>query len=149
MFGRHSASLLQIAQDRKLVRKLLTGDEKAFRAFVDEYFPKIYRYAKCQLQNNEDVEEVVQSALSNAAKNLDKYRGEATLLTWLIQICRNEINHTYRRMAKQDVAKPYLNDDVLRSVIESLAAPVEENPDARFARNELISFIQFALDQLP
>lgn len=140
---------MQITRDRKLVRQLLRGDDKAFAAFVAEYLPKLYRYANCQLHNSQDAEDVVQIVLANAARRLETYRGEATLLTWLIQICRHEIYRMQGKARTRDLALPFLNDNLLKAVIESLESPATENPDVACARSELISFIQLALDQLP
>lgn len=150
MLGRsHGVSSLQITRDRKLARQLLRGDQRAFTAFVDEYLPKLYRYANCQLHNSQDAEDVVQIALTNAARRLETYRGEATLLTWLIQICRHEIYRMQRKARRRDMSLPFLNDDLLKAVIESVESPPAQNPDMVYARSELIAFIQLALDQIP
>ena len=44
---------------------------------------------------------------------------------------------------------PFLNDDVLRAVVESIETVAEDNPEACCRREELISMIQLVLDQLP
>ncbi len=44
---------------------------------------------------------------------------------------------------------PFLNDDLLRAVVESLESDSADDPEAQSRRGELISLIQFALDQLP
>ena len=141
---------LQFRRDRKLVKAILKGDERALKAFMDEYFPRLYRYARHRLPCEADVEDVVQLALSQAARRLETYRGEATLLTWLVQICRHEISRYLGKAAKQaDMMQPFLNDDLLRSVVESIAADAATNPEAETRRSELINLVQFALDQLP
>jgi RNA polymerase sigma-70 factor (ECF subfamily) len=45
--------------------------------------------------------------------------------------------------------QPFLNDDVLRALVESLEAPPSEEPEASARRGELIDLVQSALDQLP
>ena len=149
MINNKNVSSLQINRDRKLVKQLLRGDEKAFKGFVDEYLPKLHRYATCQLHNSQDAEEIVQSSLANAARRLETYRGEATLLTWLIQICRHEISRKLTKAQRQDFAQPFLNNDLLKAVIEAVEAPAELNPETAYERHELISLIRLALDQLP
>ena len=145
-----SSSLMQLHRDRRLVKAILRGDERAFRGFVDDYFPKLYRYAKHRLPSEADVEEVVQTVLTQAARRLETYRGEATLLTWLIQICRHEISRQLGIIGKQrDIMLPFLNDDLLRSVVESISADPLDNPEQQARRSELINLVQFALDQLP
>lgn len=141
---------IQLLRDRKLAAKVLTGDEQAFRTFVDEYFPRLYRYARHRLKNEADVDDVVQVVLAQAARRLETYRGEATLLTWLVQICRHEISKSLHKSARDaDMMAPFLNDDLLRSVVESIEIQDASEPEAQTQRIELISLIQFALDQLP
>jgi RNA polymerase sigma-70 factor (ECF subfamily) len=141
---------LQVSQDRKLVKQILAGDERAFNHFVDVYFPRLYRYARHRLMNESDVDDVVQVVLSQAARRLETYRGEATLLTWLVQICRHEISKNLTKAKQQaDLMVPFLNDDVLRSVVESIETESSSNPEQLHRRQELITLIQFTLDQLP
>ncbi len=141
---------MQVGRDRRLARRVLAGDEAAFRQFVDEYFPRLYRYAHRRLRNEADVDDVVQVTLVQAARRLETYRGEATLLTWLVQICRHEISRQLRRDERQaDMMTPFLNDEVLRAVVESIEVDQPGTPEADSRRIELISLIQFALDQLP
>ena len=76
------AGELQIARDRQLVRGMLKGDRRVLHAFYDEYFPKLYRYAARRMKSSHDIDDVVQSALTVAARRIETYRGEATLLAW-------------------------------------------------------------------
>ncbi len=141
---------LQLARDRALARRMMRGEEAALREFIDEYFPRLYRYARHRLSNPADVDDVVQVVLAQAARRLETYRGEATLLTWLVRICRHEISRSLQKIARdRDVMTPFLNDELLRSVVESVAIDVEVTPEAESRRYEIISLIQFALDQLP
>lgn len=141
---------LQVSRDRKLVQQILAGDERAFNHFVDVYFPRLYRYARHRLINDSDVDDVVQAVLSQAARRLETYRGEATLLTWLVQICRHEISSSLQKTRQQtDLMAPFLNDDLLRSVVESIESGPGDNPEQQQHRHELITLIQFTLDQLP
>ena len=71
------------------------------------------------------------------------------MLTWLVQICRHEVAKHYRRSAQHDRAVQFLDDDVVRAVVESLEAPVGDEPETAVRRSELAATIQCALDQLP
>jgi len=141
---------IALSRDRALVKHILAGDERAFKTFIDDYFPRLYRYARHRLKNEADVEDVVQVVLTQAARRLETYRGEATLLTWLVQICRHEISRQLHKSYREaDMMTPFLNDELLRSVVESLETSSDHEPEAETRRTELIGLIQFALDQLP
>jgi len=147
--SRQQIAELQIARDRKLVRRMLNGDQRSLRVFYDEYFPKLYRYGARRMKSQSDIDEVVQSALASAARHIATYRGEATLLSWLIRICRNEISKHYKYNAPYDAAMMFLDDDVLRATVESLEAPRFDEPELAARRCELVARVQLALDQLP
>jgi RNA polymerase sigma-70 factor, ECF subfamily len=146
---RHRAADMQIARDRKLVRAMLKGDQRVLHAFYDEYFQKLYRYAARRMKLPCDIDEVVQSALAIAARHIATYRGEATLLAWLIRICRNEVAKHYALTAPSKAAISLLDDDVLRAAVESLEAPALDEPDWAARHSELVARVQSALDQLP
>jgi len=139
----------QIARDLRLVRRLRNDDEPAMREFYDTYFPKLYRYATRRLASDRDIDDVIQRVLVIAARRIETYRGEATLLTWLIGICRHEIGRHYRATARRDSVMQFLDDDVLRAAVESLEAPATDEPETATRRSELAATIQTALDQLP
>ncbi len=145
-----NTAMMQLARDKRLARRIVAGEEAALREFVDDYFPRLYRYARSRLRNPADIDDVVQVVLAQAARRLETYRGDATLLTWLIRICRHEISRQLKRDAQDaDIMTPFLNDDLLRSVVESIEVEGAGSPEADSRRMELIALIQAALDQLP
>ena len=81
-----------VNDDRLLVQRMLAGEERAFVAFFETYFPRVYRFALPRLDRNADTaKDVVQATLIKAMRKLGDFRGEAALFTWLCQICRREI----------------------------------------------------------
>ena len=82
-----------VNDDRLLVQRMLAGEERAFVAFFETYFPRVYRFALPRLDRNADTaKDVVQATLIKAMRKLGDFRGEAALFTWLCQICRREIS---------------------------------------------------------
>jgi RNA polymerase sigma-70 factor (ECF subfamily) len=76
--------------DRALVESSKSGDVSAFEELVRRYDGKLYRIAQGITHNNEDAEEVVQTAFLKAYQNLDRFQGNARFSTWLIRIAMNE-----------------------------------------------------------
>jgi RNA polymerase sigma-70 factor (ECF subfamily) len=136
--------------DKELVRRMLAGEERAFEAFFNAYFPRVYRFALPRL--NGDVEatrEVVQAALGKAIRKLDSFRGESGLFTWICQICRNEIVDRIR--AERRMRHVVLIDDQpeLRAAVESLEAPEEFDLAGNYGRDEAARLVRVVLDRLP
>lgn len=139
-----------MSADQDLIRRLLAGDERAFDAFFDAYFARVYRFALPRL--NGDVEaarEVVQNTLAKAMRSLRSFRGEASLFTWICQICRREAVDHIRATRRQ--AHVVLIDDVpeLRRAIEAIEAPEDYDLVRSYGRAETSRLVQAVLDRLP
>lgn len=137
--------------DKKLVKQLLAGDERAFDRFFGENYARLYRFALTRLSDDPDAaREVAQITLSKAVRKLATYKGEAALFTWLCSICRNE---TSDWLVKQARYRDYivLTEDFaeVRAAVESLRVPDHMDPEKQFHRRELVRLIQVALDNLP
>lgn len=137
--------------ESELVRRMLAGDQRAFDAFFDGHFSRLYRFALPRLAGDvEATREVVQATLGKAMRKLSHFRGDAALFTWLCQICRREVvDHlrAHRRHANHVV----LIDDQpdLRAAIESLEAPDEYDLVKTYGRAEVGRLVQAVLDRLP
>jgi RNA polymerase sigma-70 factor (ECF subfamily) len=140
-----------VKEERVLVAAMLAGDERAFTTFFETYFPRIYRFALPRMNRNADAaKDVVQSTLIRAMRAIGDWRGEATLFTWLCQICRRQIaDHV--RSQRRHTSKVVLIDDSeeVRAALESLEAPATDDPLHGADRAELAGLVHAVLDRLP
>jgi RNA polymerase sigma-70 factor (ECF subfamily) len=137
-------------EDRKLVRRLVRGDERAFDAFVDDYYPRLYRFAYPRVGRDEAAaEDVVQSTFSNVIRKIATYRAEAALFTWLCTFCRYEIAAHWRRAGKRGFEVQLVEDSAdSRAALETLGV-LKEHTLARFESDELARLVWAVLDHLP
>lgn len=137
--------------DRALARRILGGDEEAFRELFDRFFPRLYRFALARLPRDPDAaRDVVQQTFCQAIEKLDTYRGEAALYTWFCQICRNVLADQYRhndRLAGRVVLLEDRPD--ARAILESLAASAADEPEAGALREQVHRIVEATLDALP
>ncbi len=138
-------------EDKKLVKRLLAGDERAFSRFFEENFSRLYRFALARLSNDpETTKEVVQMAMAKALRKIHTYRGEAALFSWLCVICRNELVDSVRRNERYRKTIVLTEDNPeIRDVVESLNAPDSGDPNRLYQKYEASRLIQVALDKLP
>jgi RNA polymerase sigma-70 factor (ECF subfamily) len=136
--------------DLELKQALLNGDEKRFNAFFEDYFPRVFRFASARGESLDDdaIRDVVQSTMTNAVRSMHTYRGDASMFTWLCQICRNEIAGHYRR-ANRSVPEVAADDDAIRPILESLEDEVQLSPDMHYENVQTRRLIQEILDCLP
>jgi RNA polymerase sigma-70 factor (ECF subfamily) len=130
---------------------MLAGDERAFEAFFNAYFARVYRFALPRL--NGDVEaarEVVQATLAKVMRRIRDFRGDSAFFTWICQICRREVVD-YIRARRRDQRHVVLIDDdpELRMSLASIAAPEEYDLVKSYGRAEVSRLVRVVLDRLP
>jgi len=137
--------------DKKLVKQLLAGDDRAFDRFFDENFARLYRFALARLADDpEAAREVAQISLTRALRKLHTYRAESALFTWLCAICRNETSDWLRKQLRYQENIVLTEDHAdVRAAVESYQAPPEQGPEAHYQRDESLRLIQVAMDRLP
>lgn len=134
--------------DRDLAKQMTQGRDPAFRRFFARYFPRVYRFC-CHRLDEQAAEEVTQTVLINAIRNIATYRGEASLFTWLCQIARNEVAAHYRRAAAHANVVPMEDSEEIRAELESLGADPALGPDRAFDHGRSQALVQHVLDHLP
>ena len=137
--------------DKRLVKQLLAGDQRAFDRFFEENFARLYRFAIVRLSDDpEGAREVVQITLTRAVRKLDTFRAESALFTWLCAICRNEVSDWLRRQGRYRDHIVLVEDfPEVQAAVDSFQAPLEDTPERHYEREEAMRLIQVALDRLP
>ena len=78
----------RIDVDRQLVERTLAGDLRAFELLVERHREIVFRVAS-RIVGRENAEDVSQDAFLRAFHRLDRFRGEASFRSWLLQITQN------------------------------------------------------------
>lgn len=73
------------------------------------YYSKVYAYVLAMSQNQHTAEEVTQEAFYKAMKNLRKFRGDSTILTWICSIARNTY-YDEKRKSQDSIALEDITD---------------------------------------
>jgi RNA polymerase sigma-70 factor (ECF subfamily) len=76
--------------DAAHVARLRAGDEQTFAALVDGWSGWMLRLARQHVQTPSVAEEVVQETWLAVLEGLDRFRGEASLRTWVYRILSNQ-----------------------------------------------------------
>lgn len=128
------------ARDRQLARRVLRKDEGAFDEFFGSLFPRVYRFCRARTHDEAEVEDIVQETMLKALRSLNGYRGEASLFTWMCQICRHEIAARRRRLA--------LDGQAVEGFDEAAGTGSADVSDL-FERFSVEESVHLALDRLP
>ncbi|MGH8426791.1 MAG: RNA polymerase sigma factor [Gammaproteobacteria bacterium] len=129
--------------DRDLVAEILRKDRKATAELVDRCADCVYGYVRHRLAPRMDlVEDVVQEIFLAAWQNLDKYRGDASLRSWLLGIARHKVQDHYRKR----LTEIQLREEGEDPVEEALSLP---NLDDELARRQAGQKVRDIMMDLP
>lgn len=85
--------------DQALIKRLLAGEESAFRILVSEYHNLMLHVARA-IVGPSVAEEVVQDAWIAVLRALPKFEGRSSLKTWILQIVSNQAKTQLRRESR-------------------------------------------------
>ena len=142
---------MDASDDKRLVDAVLDGDERAFKAFFDEYFDRLFRFALVRVSGERAAAaDIAQATLAKALKRLDSYKGEAQLFTWLCAICRNQATDWLRREGRYHEHIVLVDDyPEVQAMMDAIRVPDTDGPEAQVQRQQHVALIHTALDRLP
>ena len=128
--------------EEKLVQNLLDPKtrEEAFRELLHLYKERLYWQIRNIVKNHEDADDVLQNTFIKIFRNLDKFKGESQLFSWMYRIATNEaITFLNNRAKKEKISSEELQDQI----IENLRS------DVHFEGDEIQLKLQKAIATLP
>jgi RNA polymerase sigma-70 factor (ECF subfamily) len=116
--------------------------ESLLRELVTEHRGRLRRFVLRHIGHPDDANDIAQQAFFEAARTIQKFRGESELSTWLygiaMNLVRNYINRAPHRVHR------FESDAVLADV-----AAASPDPSDTAARVETIRFVERAMSELP
>jgi len=139
--------------DLTLVKRVRSGDQRAFRLLVERYQRKVYGVALGMLKDKEEARDVAQEAFIKVYRYIDHFKGDASFYTWLYRITVNVcIDVIRKRRSGHGEAVEFdesLPMDVNEANLGALGSRLGTNPQKGALRRELAEKIQEALEQVP
>lgn len=72
-----------------------------FDEIYSQYFSEVYQFVWTLCQNSDLAEEITQEAFFKALKNIDSFRGDCKISSWLCQIAKNTFYSYIKKENKQ------------------------------------------------
>jgi RNA polymerase sigma-70 factor (ECF subfamily) len=136
--------------DRQLVARMRAGEQSAFDRFFGAYAQRLAAFiARRSTLDPAGVEDMVQATLIKAIRNLDSFRGEAALFTWLCTIGRHELASAHRKSARQPIHESIDAEGLARDVLIEMRAPAESEPPHELELAAHRSAVTQTLNRLP
>jgi RNA polymerase sigma-70 factor (ECF subfamily) len=114
--------------------------EKAFSLLVKKYQEKLYWHIRRMLVHHEDTNDVLQNMLIKVFRNLEKFRQDAGLYTWLYRIATNESLTYLEQQKKKRSISLSDTESYLSNTLKS---------ETGFDANKLEWKLQLAIQSLP
>lgn len=138
-------STFSTADDHQLVRKVQTGDKRAFDELVKRHYKAVYNLVYHSVYSHEEREDLIQDIFIKVYRNIDKFKFKAAFSTWLFSITRNALIDRARKREIQQVPLETQNDNVdLKDKVVDPAA----NPEMAFMESDAESTLRKALMEL-
>jgi RNA polymerase sigma-70 factor (ECF subfamily) len=126
---------LALDEDLERMRRIGSGDQRAYREMVDRYLASITRFSQRVLGNASEAEEVAQETFLRLWTQAASFTPRAKAKTWLYRIARNQC---IDRLRKRHEANGEL--DNVRS---------DDRPSQLLVRKETAQQVDRALQALP
>lgn len=93
-----------------------------------QYSKIVYKYIFCLTKNEETAEEITQDTFLVAVKNIDKFKGECKISTWLCQIAKYLWYKELRKVKKIKIEEleKFKESDLLIETVEESVIQKEE-----------------------
>jgi RNA polymerase sigma factor (sigma-70 family) len=128
--------------DQEIISDLKKGENQnlAFQMLVDRYKERLYWHIRKIVLDHDDADDILQNTFVKVWKNVESFREESTLFTWLYRIATNE-TLTFLNSKKRRNLMP------LNEVSDFLMDNLESDP--YFEGDEIQKHLQKAILTLP
>jgi len=143
---------LRVAPEDQFLEKLRRGDANAYEQLVAEHSGDVYALLFRLTSDPEEARDLTQETFLRAFQSIDRFRGDASLKTWMYRIAINQARNRWRwwRRRKKDAtvsldATDEYGAKPLSMTLPSLNSP---SPEQETLAHERESQLREALDGL-
>jgi RNA polymerase sigma-70 factor (ECF subfamily) len=133
--------------DATLARRIADGDRAAFELLMRRHNRRLYRLARATLRDDAEAEDALQEAYLSAYRSIGRFRGDASLSTWLSRLVVNECLDRLRRHGRRHNIVPFVSAS--DNEPDTMSASRHDAPEQALIRAEMRSVLERKLDELP
>lgn len=128
-----------------IVMRAQDGDVESFGVLVEEYTPRLYRFAVRMLSDRTEAEDAVQDGFVQAWRNLPGLTNPAAFSSWVYRIVQNRCAEISRQAARRPVDT--YNPNELPAELHTSRPPVD--PADQTIQDATIAGLNLLVSQLP
>jgi RNA polymerase sigma-70 factor, ECF subfamily len=140
----------EIPEDAALLNRARGKDGHAVRLIMQRHNQRLFRIARSIVRNDSEAEDVLQEAYGNAFANLETFRGQAQLGTWLARIVMNEaLGRLRRRRLTVELTAVEDSPGLAAQIIPFPNSAPHLDPETAMAQSEVRALLERAIDERP
>ncbi len=136
--------------DLEIIELLKQGNEQAFEQLVENHQKLVVNTCFGMVQNREDAEDIAQDVFVEVYRNIQKFRADAKLSTWLYRIAVNRsLNHI--RDNKKNRWFHSFEDEVATKnrALQQLESAKSDQPEFELENKQRAIILHKAINNLP
>lgn len=132
------------------LEKVKSGDQSEIGRLARTVSVWVYNIVISYLHNMEETEEVVQDTIMKTLNNVNQFKSESTLKTWVVRIAINEAKDLlkYKNRKKRTGKIISINTDQKHSGL-TIEIPVYRDPENILESREHLEVLYRGINQLP
>lgn len=130
-----SGNHIRQEHEEAFLRRLRRHEQSAFHELVDRYSRQLFGVAYSMVGNAADAEDVVQETFTAAFAGIGRFRGEASVRTWLMQILVRQCARVQRSRGRRMT----IGIDKAEQLVEEPSAAAESRMDVTEVLQKLSS----------
>jgi RNA polymerase sigma-70 factor, ECF subfamily len=131
--------------DEEIVERVKSGDTALYEVVMRRYNQRLYRVARAILHNDDEAEDVMQTAYVHAYEHLHQFAARAPFCTWLTRIAVHEALARLRLRGRSQQLEDTGNErDFAMKIVDT-----SPDPELSASRAELNQLLEQALLDLP
>jgi RNA polymerase sigma-70 factor (ECF subfamily) len=129
------------------IEKLIKHDRSEYALLVEAYTDRLYRLAIRMTGNEQDAEDVLQETFIKIFRNIEGFKGNSSLSTWIYRIAMNEALMLLRKHKPEGYSLDDDNED--EDMIPREIAAWDPLPEQTLMSTEMTRHLTEAVLQLP
>jgi len=124
---------------------------------LEGHRPSLLKFARLQLRNEAQAEDVVQETLLAALQGAERFTGKASVRTWLTGILKHKIIDQIRKVSREIATEAGVEEgarDEFDTLFDERGEHVEKpsdwgNPEKAFAQKKFFEILERCMEGLP
>ncbi len=125
---------------KEIIRRIKTGDKKAFGELVDRYRNQVAALAYKMVGDYDEAADITQNVFVKTSQNIWRYDEDKRFYTWLYRITVNA-SIDYMRKHRRHKHEPLEN-------VRDTAETQKDNPESHYQKSQLREYITAATERL-